>query len=270
MGLLSASPSPAAVSSTVDKPKPSTDGAFEAPDRNARVHCWQARDAFFECLEQNSIIDSIKDAERAQRKCGEQSRHFEKECAKSWVWFSLHHVLSRSSIFLPHIRLGFREIRKKREGEWEWRWEVRVLRRTDWNTYVANMGMTGYQQVTYFKQRRVMEFNKQKTLEKLRNEGVKGVPKDFAPRGIQGKPTWRPRKGGGKKCILCGPSHQGEEELYFTICIWMAAAGRRIIILIQSMHIWIPAYGEAGQGFFYHRRMYDLMTSEASIPNICW
>lgn len=51
------------------------------------------------------------------------------------------------------------------------------------------MRMTGYQQVTYFKQRRVMEFNKQKTLEKLRNEGVKGVPKDIAPQGIQGKPT---------------------------------------------------------------------------------
>lgn len=52
--------------------------------------------------------------------------------------------------------------------------------------------MTGYQQVIYFKQRRVMEFNKQKTLEKLRNEGVKGVPKDIAPPpppGIQRKPT---------------------------------------------------------------------------------
>lgn len=52
------------------------------------------------------------------------------------------------------------------------------------------MRMPGYQQVIYFKQRRVMEFNKQKTLEKLRNEGVKGVPKNIAPPpGIQGKST---------------------------------------------------------------------------------
>lgn len=50
------------------------------------------------------------------------------------------------------------------------------------------MGMTVYQQVTYFKQRRVMEFNKQKLLEKLKNEGVKGVPEDIGPPGIQGKP----------------------------------------------------------------------------------
>lgn len=63
------------------------------------------------------------------------------------------------------------------------------LRRIYCNMDLANMRMTGYQQVTYFKQRRVMEFNKQKTLEKLRNEGVKGVPKDIAPPGIQGKPT---------------------------------------------------------------------------------
>lgn len=71
------------------------------------------------------------------------------------------------------------------DGEWEWEWvwvwgklcffwrkdrlrEIRDLAnlKNDWIT----------KQVIYFKQRRVMEFNKQKTLEKLRNEGVKGVP----------------------------------------------------------------------------------------------
>lgn len=109
MGLLSAS-SPSAV----DKPKPSTDGAFGAPNRNARAHCWQARDAFFECLERNSIIDSINDAETAQRQCGEQSKVFDRECARSWVcfffFFSQTSCLLIPSIFLslpPSFTLGF-------------------------------------------------------------------------------------------------------------------------------------------------------------------
>lgn len=63
------------------------------------------------------------------------------------------------------------------------------MRRTNRNVNLTNMGMTVYQQVTYFKQRRVMEFNKQKTLEKLKNEGAKPMPEDIAPPGIQGKPT---------------------------------------------------------------------------------
>ncbi|MCJ1269210.1 hypothetical protein MMC22_009099 [Lobaria immixta] len=63
MGLFSASTSPSQPSA----PKPSPDGGFEAPNRNARAHCWQARDAFFGCLERNAIVDSIKDADQAQK-----------------------------------------------------------------------------------------------------------------------------------------------------------------------------------------------------------
>ena len=111
MGLLSAS-SPSAV----DKPNPSTNGTFEAPNRNARAHCWQARDAFFECLERNSIIDSINDAETAQRHCGEQSKVFDRECARSWVCFFFFFsqtsfcLLTPSIIILslfPSFTLGF-------------------------------------------------------------------------------------------------------------------------------------------------------------------
>lgn len=137
MGLLSASPSSAAVGSAaaMDKPKPSTDGvvAFEAPNRNARAHCWQARDAFFECLERNSIIDSIKDAETAQRQCGEQSTLFEKECARSWVCFFFfflsffYFFLIFFSFFLssshpPALYHPYQKKKKKRtwrgSGEW--------------------------------------------------------------------------------------------------------------------------------------------------------
>ena len=42
-------------------------------------------------------------------------------------------------------------------------------------------------QVTYFKQRRVMEHNKKMTLEKLAKEGAKSMPEGMGPPGVQGK-----------------------------------------------------------------------------------
>ncbi|KAI9837818.1 MAG: hypothetical protein M1819_006752 [Sarea resinae] len=95
-------------------PKPSSDGAFEAPGRNERAHCWEARDAFFKCLDSNSIIDSIKDHGLAGERCAEEGKAFEKNCASSWV--------------------------------------------------------------QYFKKRRVMEYNKNQTLEKLKAEGARPLP----------------------------------------------------------------------------------------------
>ncbi|KAI9775579.1 MAG: hypothetical protein M1835_005791 [Candelina submexicana] len=68
-------------------PKPSPDGAFEAPDRSARAHCWEARDGFFACLEKNGIIDSIKEKEVADERCGKEGKVFERDCAKSWVQY---------------------------------------------------------------------------------------------------------------------------------------------------------------------------------------
>lgn len=66
-------------------PKPSADGGFEAPNRVARAHCYKARDAFFECLERNAIVDGIKDKDRAQSVCGEEGKALDRECASSWV-----------------------------------------------------------------------------------------------------------------------------------------------------------------------------------------
>ena len=39
----------------------------------------------------------------------------------------------------------------------------------------------GFAQVTYFQQRRVMEYNKKKTLEKLKAEGAKPMPEGMGP-----------------------------------------------------------------------------------------
>lgn len=82
MPLFSSTP-PASPSHTT--PAPSADGAYIAPDRNARAHCWEARDTFFACLERNDIVDSIKEKEKAGSVCGNEDREFGKECAKSWV-----------------------------------------------------------------------------------------------------------------------------------------------------------------------------------------
>ncbi|MCJ1240509.1 hypothetical protein MMC14_008512 [Varicellaria rhodocarpa] len=100
-------------------PKASSDGAYEAPDRSARRACWTARDAFFTCLDQNGIIDSIRNDGEAKKCCGGELKGLEKDCAASWV--------------------------------------------------------------TYFQQRRVMEYNKKKTLEKLKAEGAKPMPEGMGP-----------------------------------------------------------------------------------------
>ncbi|KAI9708463.1 MAG: hypothetical protein M1820_003924 [Bogoriella megaspora] len=68
-------------------PKPSSDGAYEAPDRDQRAQCWEARDAYFRCLDRNNIVDSIKDKDQAAQACGSEGIAFEKNCASSWVTY---------------------------------------------------------------------------------------------------------------------------------------------------------------------------------------
>lgn len=66
-------------------PEPSTDGPIQAPTRSERAHCWEARDAFFKCLDHHSIIDSIKEHSLAGERCGIEGQAFERDCASSWV-----------------------------------------------------------------------------------------------------------------------------------------------------------------------------------------
>jgi cytochrome c oxidase assembly factor 6 len=68
--------------------KKTAGGAFEKPSRTNRAKCYEARDAFFECLDRNSILDSInsnKGREATAKVCGETDKVFEKNCAHSWV-----------------------------------------------------------------------------------------------------------------------------------------------------------------------------------------
>lgn len=82
MGLFTTTSNP---QPTHTNPTPSPDGAFEAPNRQSRAHCWQARDSFFACLEANGIVDSIREKDAAEKTCGGEEKILQKECAASWV-----------------------------------------------------------------------------------------------------------------------------------------------------------------------------------------
>ena len=76
--------------SSSDKPSPpplkiSSDGAPIAPDRSQRAKCWEARDAYFRCLDKNGIVDSLSEKDKAEKGCAVEGRGFEANCASSWV-----------------------------------------------------------------------------------------------------------------------------------------------------------------------------------------
>lgn len=80
-------------SSEADGVKKTAGGAFESPSRSNRKQCYAARDAFFECLDKNNILDSIntKDGRtKAASFCGQLDQEFEKNCAHSWVSVPVH------------------------------------------------------------------------------------------------------------------------------------------------------------------------------------
>ncbi|KAH8423936.1 hypothetical protein N8T08_001309 [Aspergillus melleus] len=65
--------------------KTASDGGRIAPDRSSRKRCWEGRDLFFSCLDDNNIIDAIKDDKEARRKCGQEIAEFETACSQTWV-----------------------------------------------------------------------------------------------------------------------------------------------------------------------------------------
>lgn len=80
MGLFSTAPSPPA-------PKISSDGTPIAPNRTERSRCWEARDAYFQCLDKNGIVDSILEKDEAAKACATEGKGFEGNCASSWVTY---------------------------------------------------------------------------------------------------------------------------------------------------------------------------------------
>ncbi|KAB8228326.1 hypothetical protein ETB97_003665 [Aspergillus alliaceus] len=110
--------------SSDDSKSTASDGGRIAPDRSSRQKCWEGRDLFFSCLDDNNILDAIKEDKEARRKCGKEIAEFESACAKAWV--------------------------------------------------------------KYFKEKRVMEYNRDKTIEKIKKEDAAKV-RDLKAQG------WNPR-----------------------------------------------------------------------------
>jgi cytochrome c oxidase assembly factor 6 len=67
-----------------------------APSRAERAKCWEARDAYFACLDANGIVDALKDDKKAARACAPESAGFERDCAAQWVSLTLPFLLSLS------------------------------------------------------------------------------------------------------------------------------------------------------------------------------
>jgi cytochrome c oxidase assembly factor 6 len=74
-----------------------------AISREDRSRCWEARDAYFSCLDAAEVV--VPGTEGS--KCAPQRNTYEQNCAKSWVCRSIHfslHVL----IFLHRTEHGLK------------------------------------------------------------------------------------------------------------------------------------------------------------------
>ncbi|KAL2268306.1 hypothetical protein VTJ83DRAFT_3152 [Remersonia thermophila] len=58
-----------------------------APTRAERQRCWDARDAFYACLDANGIVDAIKEDKKVASVCKSENARFESDCAAQWVTY---------------------------------------------------------------------------------------------------------------------------------------------------------------------------------------
>ncbi|KAF8313576.1 hypothetical protein DL93DRAFT_2113798 [Clavulina sp. PMI_390] len=63
-----------------------------AATREERKKCWEARDAYYSCLDAAGVV---KPGSETSRQCRAESKTFEKNCAKSWIeYFNQRRVLA--------------------------------------------------------------------------------------------------------------------------------------------------------------------------------
>lgn len=58
-----------------------------APVKTERQRCYDARDAFYACLDANGILDAEKDATLVQKTCRDVHTRFQQDCPAVWVSF---------------------------------------------------------------------------------------------------------------------------------------------------------------------------------------
>lgn len=66
------------------KPEPPT-----AASREDRQKCWESRDAYFACLDAAGVVKAGEE----NNACSTQATHYEQNCAKSWVRYSISRFL---------------------------------------------------------------------------------------------------------------------------------------------------------------------------------
>ncbi|RYP93215.1 hypothetical protein DL770_000690 [Monosporascus sp. CRB-9-2] len=77
------------LSSAEDKRREEIRTGAVAPDRSERQRCWDARDAFWRCLDKHEVVDSLSGEGKriADRECAPEHRVFERDCASAWVTY---------------------------------------------------------------------------------------------------------------------------------------------------------------------------------------
>lgn len=63
------------------------DAVVDPPDKSQRRVCWDARDAFFACLNSASVDNSLDPKQKpvVDAKCAPQLKAMEQSCVASWV-----------------------------------------------------------------------------------------------------------------------------------------------------------------------------------------
>ncbi|KAG5716498.1 hypothetical protein E4T56_gene9513 [Termitomyces sp. T112] len=66
---------------------------LDATSRQDRQHCWEARDAYFACLDREGVIKAGEEG----KTCSSESRKYQENCAKSWIeYFNQRRVIAEA------------------------------------------------------------------------------------------------------------------------------------------------------------------------------
>ncbi|KAK7471234.1 hypothetical protein VKT23_002642 [Stygiomarasmius scandens] len=64
-----------------------------APTRQDRQKCWEARDAYFACLDGIGVVKAGE--EKSKGACTLEAKNYEENCAKSWIeYFNQRRVIA--------------------------------------------------------------------------------------------------------------------------------------------------------------------------------
>ncbi|KIM37347.1 hypothetical protein M413DRAFT_448628 [Hebeloma cylindrosporum] len=64
-----------------------------APNRQDRQKCWEARDAYFACLDDAGVVKAGEEG----KACSKEKRLYEDNCARSWIdYFNQRRIIAEA------------------------------------------------------------------------------------------------------------------------------------------------------------------------------